>query len=123
MSKSIFNHVALDKRILGTALGLLCGATAFALPALAQQAPTTQSASQTTPINPAAARTDGGHTVPPVDSRQCIRDTGSHIPPKKGKCLPVAGNSYSAQDIQRTGATNIGQALQMLDPSVTVHGH
>ena len=33
------------------------------------------------------------------------------------------GNSYSQQDIQRTGATNIGQALQMLDPSITVHGH
>ena len=25
--------------------------------------------------------------------------------------------------LQRTGATNIGQALQMLDPSVTLRGH
>jgi hypothetical protein len=53
----------------------------------------------------------------------CIRDTGSHIPPPKGQCLPVAGNSYSQKDIQNTGANNVGQALQMLDPSVTVRGH
>ncbi|MGH8215223.1 MAG: hypothetical protein ACREPZ_05995 [Rhodanobacteraceae bacterium] len=53
----------------------------------------------------------------------CIRDTGSHIPPPKGQCLPVAGNSYSQQDIQRTGAATVGQALQTLDPSITVHGH
>jgi hypothetical protein len=35
----------------------------------------------------------------------------------------VAGNSYSQQDLQRTGATDVGRALQMLDPSVTVRGH
>ncbi|HJP99370.1 MAG TPA: hypothetical protein VJ862_12475 [Rhodanobacteraceae bacterium] len=124
MNKPIFNHAALDKRILGAALGLLCGATAFAIPAVAQQAPTeTHATSQATPANPGNARTEAERAVPPLDSRQCIRDTGSHIPPRRGQCLPVAGSSYSAQDIQRTGATNIGQALQMLDPSVTVHGH
>jgi hypothetical protein len=61
--------------------------------------------------------------VPAPGSRNCIQSTGSHIPPPKGQCLPVAGNSYSQQDIRRTGATDVGQALQMLDPSVTVHGH
>jgi hypothetical protein len=53
----------------------------------------------------------------------CIRDTGSHIPPPPGECLPVAGNSYSQKDLQNTGAIDIGRALQMLDPSVTVRGH
>jgi hypothetical protein len=52
----------------------------------------------------------------------CVRDTGSHIPPPKGQCLPVAGNSYTQKDIQRTGATNVGRALQMLDPSIRVSG-
>ena len=76
---------------------------------------------QAAPANP--GNTKPARAVPALDSRQCIRDTGSHIPPPKGQCLPVAGNSYSAQDIRRTGATDVGHALQMLDPSITVHGH
>jgi hypothetical protein len=100
---------------------------ALALPAFAQtnpgNAPTRDQA--TTPASGQQATSSKGKTraVPPLDSRSCIRDTGSHIPPPKGQCLPVAGNSYSQKDIQRTGATNVGQALQMLDPSVTVRGH
>lgn len=101
----------------------LGGAAALAVPAFAQ------GTDQVQPNTPVAAQAENHaqpapqRSVPPLDSRQCIRDTGSHIPPKKGQCLPVAGSSYSQKDIQRTGATNIGQALQMLDPSVTVHGH
>ncbi|MBS0431338.1 MAG: hypothetical protein JSS21_02875 [Proteobacteria bacterium] len=64
----------------------------------------------------------GTRTVPAPGDRNCLRDTGSHIPPPKGGCLPVAGRSYSHEDIQRTGQTDIGQALQQLDPSVT-SGH
>ncbi|HJR13933.1 MAG TPA: hypothetical protein VJ833_08575 [Rhodanobacteraceae bacterium] len=112
----------MNKLILTTALALT-GAAAFAAPAFAQNADNSQSPTATT-----AQATNGQHaqptrSVPPLGSRNCIRDTGSHIPPPKGQCLPVAGNSYSQEDIQRTGATNIGQALQRLDPSVTVHGH
>ena len=29
--------------------------------------------------------------------------------------------TYSQKDIERTGQTNVGDALQMLDPSITVH--
>ena len=111
----------MNKQILGVTFAALCGAAAFGVPASAQQTTTTQSA-------PASQVDANGHVkaqhaVPPLDSRQCIRDTGSHSPPPKGQCLPVAGSSYSARDIRRTGATDIGHALQMLDPSVTVHGH
>ena len=117
----------MNKQLLATTLLALCAGVALALPAFAQTSPNnTQAQAQTTtaPSNPQAATATGKkHAVPPLDSRSCIRDTGSHIPPPKGQCLPVAGNSYSQKDIQRTGATNIGQALQMLDPSVTVHGH
>ena len=57
------------------------------------------------------------------NERNCIRETGSHIPAKKGQCLPVNGRSYSQQDLQRTGEPELGRALQKLDPSITVRGH
>lgn len=53
----------------------------------------------------------------------CLRSTGSLIPPPKGGCLPVTGRSYSHEDIRRTGATTTGDALRLLDPSVQVRGH
>ncbi|HEY9131510.1 MAG TPA: hypothetical protein VIM98_07100 [Dyella sp.] len=59
--------------------------------------------------------------VKPGD-RNCIRDTGSLIKPKDGACLPVAGRSYGQEDLQRTGKTRLGPALQDLDSSVTVGG-
>lgn len=117
----------MNKRILVTALAVVLGACTVSATALAQSATDSQNANP--PASPVAkqqakqANTAKQRANPPVDSRMCIRDTGSHIPPPKGQCLPVAGNSYNQQDIQRTGATNVGQALQMLDPSVTVHGH
>ena len=80
--------------------------------------------------NPPAAPPSAGsssqqsaqHAAPP-DDRNCIRETGSHIPAKKGHCLPLAGRSYSQQDLQRTGEPELGRALQKLDPRITVHGH
>lgn len=113
----------MNKRLIVTALFAVCGGAMLASPAFAQTGTATQPQSQaatTANTKPAAS---GKHAVPPLDSRSCIRDTGSHIPPAKGQCLPVTGRSYSQRDIQNTGATNLGQALQMLDPSVTVHGH
>jgi len=71
---------------------------------------------------------DAAHTSPaqpksprPGD-RNCIQSTGSLIPAKPGTCLPVAGRSYSQQDIRNTGSPTLGPALQQLDPSVTVSG-
>lgn len=116
----------MNQRLLAAIVTALVGSAIAAAPALAQQA---QPVAHTTPAAsapataPGAAQTAHTKAVPAPGSRQCIRDTGSHIPPPKGQCLPVAGNSYDQQDIQRTGATTVGGALQMLDPSVTVHGH
>ncbi len=59
---------------------------------------------------------------PKPGDRNCIRDTGSRIPAKPGECLPVAGRSYSQEDIQRTGQTTLGPALRDLDPSIRVQG-
>ena len=109
---------------------MLAGMLAVAGACLAVAAPTLAAQDATTPTTTAPATTapkaKSDHAkqraVPPIDSRMCVRSTGSHIPPPKGQCLPVAGQSYSQQDIQRTGANNVGQALQMLDPSVRI-GH
>ncbi|WP_266160575.1 hypothetical protein [Dyella silvatica] len=57
-----------------------------------------------------------------TNDNRCVRDTGSHIPPKPGQCLPVAGRVYTQDDIQRTGERQLGPALQKLDPSITVRG-
>jgi hypothetical protein len=54
--------------------------------------------------------------------RACLQSTGSLIPAKPGTCLPVAGRSYSSQDIRNTGSPTLGPALQQLDPSVTISG-
>ena len=114
----------MNKQLLVTAVFALCGGVALALPAFAQTAQdSTQAQTQTAMITGQKKAAATPRAVPPLNSRSCIRDTGSHIPPPKGQCLPVAGNSYNQQDIRNTGATNVGQALQMLDPSVTVHGH
>lgn len=109
----------MNRRLLCMSLFALCGGVALALPAFAQTAEPNGTQPATTAQNQMAS---GKRAVPPLDSRHCIRDTGSHIPPPKGQCLPVAGSSYSQEDIRRTGATNVGQALQMLDPSVRVSG-
>ena len=113
----------MNKQLLATSLFALCAGAAFALPAFAQSGNTQATASAAASKPQAAAPAGRQRALPPLDSRMCIRHTGSHIPPPKGQCLPVAGNSYSREDIQRTGANNLGQALRMLDPSVTVRGH
>jgi hypothetical protein len=47
--------------------------------------------------------------------------TGSHLMDKGGKCSSSPVRSYSQEDVQRTGQTDVGDALRMLDPSITVH--
>lgn len=56
-------------------------------------------------------------------NRNCLQSTGSLIPAKPGTCLPVAGRSYTQQDIRNTGQLDTGRALEQLDPSITVSGH
>jgi hypothetical protein len=44
--------------------------------------------------------------------------TASRIP---NQCSASPVRTYSQEDVQRTGQTDVGPALQMLDPSITVH--
>lgn len=109
--------------------GMVLAAAGIAVATVAWGAAPPASAPTTTaPANAAqpassAAASKGQRAVPAPGDRMCVRDTGSHIPPKQGQCLPVAGRSYDQQDLQRTGALDVGQALRMLDPSLTVRGH
>jgi hypothetical protein len=50
----------------------------------------------------------------------CLSQTGSRITSDRADC-PAFGRSFSRDDIDRTGKTNVGDALAELDPSITVH--
>jgi hypothetical protein len=87
----------------------------FCAMAPAQNAPA-KNALQTSP--PASKSAPARHPAVRPGDRNCIRDTGSLIPPKVGACLPVTGRSYSGDELRRTGYNNAGRALEALDPSV-----
>jgi hypothetical protein len=50
----------------------------------------------------------------------CLTQTGNRIAAKDSNCTEF-GRSYSSDDVSRTGATTAGEALRLMDPSVTVH--
>ena len=57
-------------------------------------------------------------TAAVVKDPTCLTETGSRI--SGSKCRGY-GRSYSNEDIERTGQTSAGDALSLLDPSITVH--
>jgi len=63
-----------------------------------------------------------GTVATPVDPHQCLRETGSRIPPKDGACINAPGQVYDKREIDSTGAVTAGDALRNLSPSLTV-GH
>jgi hypothetical protein len=54
-----------------------------------------------------------------AENPTCLIHTGSRIG-GQGKCRGT-GRSYTSEDLKRTGATTVGGALPLLDPSITVH--
>jgi hypothetical protein len=65
----------------------------------------------------------------PVHDRNCLRQTGSMITASQNnkarragkaekECANAFGRAYSREDIERTGATDVAQALRMLDPAI-----
>jgi hypothetical protein len=50
----------------------------------------------------------------------CLTETGSRIASGKSGCRGY-GSAYSHDDIDRTGRTSAGDALALMDPSITVH--
>lgn len=65
-----------------------------------------------------------------ISDRNCLRHTGSRITEQanaradarkdksRRECAPLSGRSYTREDIDRTGAIDIADALRRLDPSV-----
>ena len=76
----------------------------------------TLSGCASSPPHPTAANVGG----PPATALPCPDSSDNRLPPDRGYCK-VTGRSYTHDDISRTGATNVGDALQLLDPSITVH--
>lgn len=55
-----------------------------------------------------------------VQNSACLSQTGTRIAGDNTHCSAI-GRSYSSDDINRTGSTTAGEALRLLDPSITVH--
>jgi hypothetical protein len=81
-------------------------------------AQTVQPASHATSATASQPSARQQQVIRPGD-RNCLRDTGSLIPAKKGQCLQGAfGRSYSAEDLRNTGQPKTADALRMLDPAI-----
>jgi hypothetical protein len=60
------------------------------------------------------------HAGPQTAAKSLCVASASRIPQSANDCI-TPGSSYTQQDIDRTGQTLLGNALPMLDPSLTVH--
>jgi hypothetical protein len=63
---------------------------------------------------PPATRTATAAPCAPASS-------ASRIPTQSGQCSSTPSRTYSNEEIERTGQTDVGNALQQLDPSISVH--
>ena len=70
----------------------------------------------TTPRAPPTAAAQSAKQMPPAG---CVAGTGTALPTKSISCTGP-GNTYSSDDLQRTGATTVSGALRRLDPDVTI---
>ena len=73
-------------------------------------------ACSTTPSHPAS------HTASAIPQGWCSQADGKAVRPGSSQCNSVT-RIYSGEQLRQTGMTDAGHALQMLDPSITVHGH
>ncbi len=115
------SKAASSKRVL-LALALWSGVLMGSAAAAQSSSPPPSAASPTDQAAPAAKSAAADHRLIKPGDRTCLRSTGSLIPPKQGDCLPVAGRSYSHDELRNTGAIDNAHALQMLDPSISL-GH
>lgn len=52
-------------------------------------------------------------------NERCVKETGTRIRAGSGRVgCRFAGRSYSREEMDRTGETDVGRALQRLDPSI-----
>ena len=72
----------------------------------------------TSPSTQTDQKTAAVESTPP---RGCVAGTATRLPVKPGECAGF-GNTWSDKDLKSTGATDVGQGLSLLDPSVTSTG-
>ena len=72
----------------------------------------------TTPSHPAAHAV---HTAAAVPAGWCARADDTPLKPGSPGCNSV-NRTYSGEQLRQTGFTDVGHALQMLDPEVTIRG-
>jgi hypothetical protein len=56
---------------------------------------------------------------PPASATACNLSTGSRLPGGPGCAAP--GRVYTQDDLKGTGKTTVAGALDILDPSITIH--
>jgi hypothetical protein len=60
--------------------------------------------------------------VAPARTPGCVPDTATRVRVQEHDCAGF-GRTYTREDLERTGTADAGQALRLLDPAITVHGH
>jgi len=87
----------------------------------AQRKPGAATAGEASPRGDPAALPATSRRDVVADDRRCLEYTGSHLTVrgrKDGRCVMANGRSYNREDIDRTGQTDLSQALRTLDPAV-----
>ena len=114
----------MNKFILGAAvfsLSMLANAQTVAVDASVSQAEpvVTSEAGKTTEAESIQIRS--GTTLVKAEKTGCITTTGSRIKSRnKNGCNGEPGRSYDKEDLDRTGAISVGEALERLDPSIRI---
>jgi hypothetical protein len=52
----------------------------------------------------------------------CVPDTGTRLAVSTQECGAL-GQSYTGEQLLRTGSRDVSEALRLLDPALQVHGH
>ena len=59
---------------------------------------------------------DPAKSAQATEQPNCLRETGSRLPPAEGRCLASAGRVVEREELERTGAISTGEALKRLLP-------
>ncbi len=74
----------------------------------------------TSPQGKTTAATPAQAAAVPQSNPACMTQTASQAAASGSNCTGP-GESFTNDDIRRTGATMVGPALPILDPAITVH--
>ncbi len=102
-------------------LALFAALLASAFAAGAQSPVPVDSAAPVTDSAAQAAAQDKRTGEDKLADRNCLKQTGSRViraDSRGRKCANGPGRSYTKEDLDRTGATDLAEALRKLDPSI-----